>query len=231
MAITKGDFIGIQYTGKTTDGVVFDTTSEAVAKEHGLYSAKTSFGPLTICVGQGHVVPGLDESFIGKEPAASYDVVLQPEQAFGKKDAKRIELISIGKFAKANIQPQVGLQVTVDNRRGIVRKAGGGRVLVDFNHPLSGMPVQYSVQIVEKVTDVAKQVQAVLDMQLPGLQSAVADGIVTIQYPVELPEVLISAFKSVITTLIPSVKDVVFAKTEKPAGLASGAVPALEKKE
>jgi len=36
------DFVEIEYSGKLSDGTVFDTTSEEVAKEHHLHSPNQS---------------------------------------------------------------------------------------------------------------------------------------------------------------------------------------------
>ena len=214
--ITKGDFISVDYTGKTVEGIVFDTTEESVAKKNHLHSQKAKYAPAIICVGEHHLVRGLDGFLEGKEIGKTYDVTLQPEAAFGKKDAKLIQLVSMGKFTKANIDPQVGMQVNVDNNFGIVRKAGGGRVLVDFNHPLSGIPVVYTVTVKEKITDPQKQIQALLDLQIPGMEAQVHEGKATITYTVELPEVLQGAFKTLITKLVHGVKDVHFVVKEAP---------------
>lgn len=46
MAVNKGDFIKLEFTGKIKEtGEVFDTTSEEVAKDAGLQIKKT-FGPI-----------------------------------------------------------------------------------------------------------------------------------------------------------------------------------------
>ncbi|MHC1575565.1 MAG: FKBP-type peptidyl-prolyl cis-trans isomerase, partial [Candidatus Methanogasteraceae archaeon] len=37
MTIEQGDFIRINYTGRSDDGTVFDTTEEEVAKEHEIH--------------------------------------------------------------------------------------------------------------------------------------------------------------------------------------------------
>jgi FKBP-type peptidyl-prolyl cis-trans isomerase 2 len=34
MAISKGSFVEVEYTGMLEDGTVFDTTNEKLAKEH-----------------------------------------------------------------------------------------------------------------------------------------------------------------------------------------------------
>ena len=60
---------GSSYTGKVGDNV-FDTTDEDEAKKAGIHSASAVYGPVTICVGQKHVIVGLDEELVGKKAGA-----------------------------------------------------------------------------------------------------------------------------------------------------------------
>src|SRR3989338_4513746 len=151
--IKKNDFIEVSYTGKTKEeNFVFDTTEETVAKEAGIYNPEGKYGTLIICVGQHHLLPGLDKFVEGKD-LGNFTVELPPEEAFGKKNAKLIQLIPTSKFNQQRIQPQVGLQVTIDGHLGVIKTVTGGRTLVDFNHPLSGKNVLYEISIKKKITD------------------------------------------------------------------------------
>lgn len=150
MTIKKGDFIKIDYTGKTVEEeIVFDTTNEQIGKKEGF--DKESYEPVIICVGQGQVIKGLDEDLVDKEINKDYSVKIIPEKAFGKKNSKDIQLVPLSKFKKENINPIPGLQVQIDNQNGIVKTVTGGRVMVDFNHPLSSKEVKYDYKILEKI--------------------------------------------------------------------------------
>ena len=156
------DFITLQYTGKLPDGLVFDTTDEAVARQQRLYNQNASYGPMTICIGEKQILPGLDEALIGKEIGKSCMVSLAPEQAFGKRDIKNLRIVPMSVFREHKMNPQPGLQITVDGQLGIINRVSGGRVIVNFNHPLAGRDVQYAVEIIEKVTDAKRQLEAFL---------------------------------------------------------------------
>ena len=150
MTIKKGDFIKIDYTGKTfEEKIIFDTTNEELGKEQGFN--KETYEPAIICVGQGQVIKGLDEELVDKEINKDYSITIIPEKAFGRKNAKLIQLVSLSKFKKENIKPIPGLQVQIDNQNGIVKTVTGGRVMVDFNHPLSGKEVIYDFKIIDKI--------------------------------------------------------------------------------
>lgn len=160
------DFIEVEYTGKLTDGTVFDTTSERVAKQHNLPAEDRKFASPIICVGEQQLLPGLDKELEGKEVGKSYTITLSPEQAFGKRDIKKMKIIPMGTFHEHKMEPHPGLQIDVDGEMGTVMRVSGGRVMVNFNHPLSGKEVVYEVKIMRKVTDTKEQIVAYLNMGL-----------------------------------------------------------------
>ena len=149
--IKEKDFIEIEYTGMTKDNLVFDTTDEKLAKKEGIAQPNAIYGPTVICIGQGQVIEGLDKQLIDKEIGKEYTVELQPEEAFGKKSAQLIQLVSTRKFKQNEIMPQPGLQVDIDGMNGIIKTVTGGRTLVDFNHPLSGKVIEYKFKIIKKI--------------------------------------------------------------------------------
>jgi len=166
MPVKKNDFIEIEYTGKLKDeGSVFDTTHENVAKENHLHREDAEYGPIIICVGEKHVLKGLDEFIIGKEPG-EYSIDVNCEEAFGKKNPKLIQLIASKKFTEHNIKPMVGLSVNIDGAIGLVKAVSGGRIMVDFNHPLSGKDLVYDMKILRVVNDKKEQVESLLGLIL-----------------------------------------------------------------
>jgi FKBP-type peptidyl-prolyl cis-trans isomerase 2 len=162
--IKHGDFIELDYTGKIKDDkVVFDTTSEQVAKDNQMFNAKYKYGPVIVCMGEGHLVKGLDDSLIGKNPG-KYTIEVKAEHAFGKKSAELLKLIPMKLFSKDQVKPFVGLEVNVDGTLGIVRSVSGGRVIVDFNHPLSSKDLVYDVEVKRIVVDPLEKTRAVLEL-------------------------------------------------------------------
>ncbi|NJL43855.1 MAG: hypothetical protein HC945_00815 [Nitrosarchaeum sp.] len=160
MAIDEKACIRVEYTGKVKEsGEVFDTTSESVAKEVQMHGH--SFGPRLICLGMGHWLPALDRAVLGRD-VGPFSVSLSADEAFGRKSAKLLQLVPRSLFVAQEVAPVVGLEVDIDGRFGIIKSVTGGRVLVDFNHPLASKDVVYDINIVEIVTDVATKAFAVL---------------------------------------------------------------------
>jgi len=157
-------FIEIEYTGKVKDGEVFDTTDEKVAKENNIFNEKGKYGPLIICIGEGHVIRGLDKELSDKKEG-SYSFEIKTEDAFGKRDAKLLQLIPTQKLKQNNIRPFPGLQLNVDGNIATIKTVSGGRCVVDFNHPLSGKDVIYEVKILKDITDDVKKVKSILSIE------------------------------------------------------------------
>lgn len=186
MAIQKGDFIKLNYTGKFEDGKIFDTTDEELAKKEDIFNPRGLYGGDVVIVGAGHTIEGLDEDLEGKEVGYTGSVAISPEKAFGPSNPKLVETISITKLKDRNVHP--GLAVEVDGRRGVVSRVIGRRVTVDFNSPLAGKTVTYEYTI-EKVleTDIEK-IQGLLALYtgLRDLEIEIDDGVAKIYTPTGL---------------------------------------------
>ena len=211
--VSKKDFIEIEYTGKLKDeNVVFDTTDEKVAKENGLES-HSGYGPVIICVGEEQLLKGLDKNLEGKETGKEYDIELKPEEAFGNKNAKLIQLIPTSKFKQQNIQPMPGMQLNMDGVVGTIKTVSGGRTLVDFNHPLSGKEVSYKIKINKKIMDDKEKLEGYLKLSLgtKEIEIEVNDSNAKIKLKKEIPKEAQENLSKKITELIPNIKNVEFA--------------------
>src|SRR3989338_3841529 len=220
--LQKQDFVVVEYTGKLPEGKIFDTTSEKVAKEAKIFSEKMKYEPAEICIGEQQVLPGLDLALIGKEVGKKYTVHLAPEQAFGKRDVKKIKMVPAATFMEHKVQPFPGLQIDVDGEIGTVLRVAGGRILVNFNHPLACKEVVYDVEIKRKITEPKDQVTAfvhrVFGVPEEQIHVELADEgtekKVVLTLPFDFPAQLSDAFAKKLAELV-KVKTVDFRKKEK----------------
>ena len=218
--IKEGDFIEIEYTGKVkANGRVFDTTVEKVAKSEGIHSTKASYGPRIVCIGNHHILKGLDsnlrEKGVGKE--FTFDIGLK--DAFGKKDPKLIRTVSMSIFKKQDMNPFPGLQINADGMIGIVRSVTGGRGVVDFNHPLAGRDLVYDVKAIRKVEDKKEQIISILEIEL-GLKKDMfsvdyKEGDVKIKTKISIPEEIQKVFAERLKRLVKGLKKLSISDEEK----------------
>ena len=216
--INKNDFVEIEYTGKTKEGsIVFDTTNEKIAKDNAIHNESQTYGPVVICIGEKQVLPGIDDQLSGKDTEKSYTIELSPEQGFGKKNAKLIQLINTAKFRKQGIMPAPGLQVNIDGMMGTVKTVTGGRTIVDFNHPLSGRELVYDIKVNRIITEDAKKIEEYLKVQLSqkDVKVTITEGNAKVELQRELPKEIAKQISKKLTGLIPSIKKLEFVKKEE----------------
>jgi len=150
--IKEGDFITIDYIGKVKGtGKIFDLTREDVAKEQGLMSDNARYGPVTIVVGANHVIPGLDKKIAGLNIGDKKTFDILAADGFGSRDSTLLKLIPRAEFKKQKLNPMPGIPVNIEGQYGIVQSVSGGRVKVDFNHPLAGRDLEYEIEIHDRI--------------------------------------------------------------------------------
>ncbi|MBK5113130.1 MAG: FKBP-type peptidyl-prolyl cis-trans isomerase [Candidatus Heimdallarchaeota archaeon] len=169
--IKTGDFLKISFTLKVKDsGQIIETTDEKVAKKANIFDEKNSYGQRLMIVGNDEMyLKKLNESIVGKDVGEKFKVSIPPEDTFGQRDSSKIKLLGRKELVAKNIIPEVGRQIQWGNQTGLVLSAVGGRVRVDFNHPLVGQTIIYDVEVLEKITGAKKRLEALLDYLLPGV--------------------------------------------------------------
>lgn len=214
--IKKHDFVEIEYTGKLAEeGIIFDTTNEEIAKQNQIYNENANYGPIAICIGEKQILQGLDSKLEAKEVGKNYTIKLTPEEGFGKKSAKLLKLVPLGIFKKQNINPVPGLQVNIDGIIGTIRNVAGGRIIVDFNHPLAGRNLIYEIKINRLITKDDEKISSLIKLLLgQEPEVIIKDDIAEVELKDELASELQKELGKKIVELV-KLKKVVF-KLSKP---------------
>ena len=95
--------------------------------------------------GYGGLLEALERALDGRSPGEAVQLQLEPEQAFGEYDA---ELLRVEPAARYGDGIAIGMEVEEDARYYTVTDVGGGKVVLDANHPLAGMALRFSLEIV-----------------------------------------------------------------------------------
>jgi FKBP-type peptidyl-prolyl cis-trans isomerase SlpA len=112
--------------------------------------------PATLLIGGGHLAPALEQCLIGLQEGVSADFDFPADQAFGARIPALVQALA-RTVVERNVEPgttfDYGDVVEVkgpDGARvaGVVRQQDAERVVIDFNHPLAGLPMRFSVQII-----------------------------------------------------------------------------------
>ncbi len=164
MSFKKGDFLKIDYEARivSTDQI-FDTTKPELAAKNGITGIS---GPETIAVGEGYVIKGLDEEIEKHSVGEEFEINVPAEKAFGTRNPDVIKTFPQKMFAQEKITPVPGLVINIGGMNGKILSSSGGRVRIDFNHPLAGKALKYKVKILEEVKDEPEKIKAIIKARL-----------------------------------------------------------------
>ena len=200
--LKKNDFVELDFTGKIKDGAVFDTTIKGEAKKAGLEEEKCR--PLKICIGQKMLVKGFDAALEGKEAGKGYSIELKPEDAFGRREPILVKTVPLKLFTEKEVMPQPGMLYSFDNILARIVSVSGGRVIVDFNNPLSGKNIVYDFTIKRKIEDIREKTAVIAELMLhlenPKIEVNGEKATMVLEH--EMPEKLFGALKEKVNELL-----------------------------
>lgn len=180
----KKKMVSVTFTGKELlEGKVFDTTEEKTAKEAGIFEEKAKYRPLTIITGEHEMLDKVEEEIEKMLEGEEKAIKLLAKDAFGERRSDLVRVVPLQNFHEQKISPFPGLLVRIGNAMGKVQSVGSGRVRVDFNHPLSGRDVEYSVKIVKEFKDkkeISEQIFEKYYARIPGTKKEIAEDTLTV---------------------------------------------------
>lgn len=113
--------------------------------------------------GYGELLAALERALEGKRAGESIRLQLEPEQAFGEYDA---QLVRVEPAARYGDGIAVGMQIEEDSRFYTVTDIAAGKAVLDGNHPLAGMALRFSCQVVSVRTAEPEEIRR--GVSLPG---------------------------------------------------------------
>lgn len=135
--IAKDTVVSLAYT-LTVDGVLTeDATVDA---------------PFEYLHGNQNIIPGLERALEGKKVGDKFDIVVQPADGYGEYDENNVDVVSKKDMPEA-ASFEEGMVVMLEDEDGdlfeaIVQEITEDSVKLDFNDPLAGKVLNYSVEVV-----------------------------------------------------------------------------------
>jgi len=196
LTFDKSSLILVDYTAKVKDSdEVFDTTIEEVAKKHSFYEQNVKYQPKLVSIGEVSypVLKGLDEALAKTSVGEKLTVEVTPDKGFGERDSKKVRMIPIRKLGEDAEKVSVGDTIEVDNKRGIIRFIGSGRVQVDYNHRYAGKTILFDVSVIKSLDSPSDKIDGILKNRLPVDDSKIAFDLKDNEVSITIPEEILRA--------------------------------------
>jgi FKBP-type peptidyl-prolyl cis-trans isomerase SlyD len=107
--------------------------------------------PLTILVGHGNIIPGLEQAMDGREAGDKFEVDVTAADAYGERREGLTQRVPKKHFGAQKLAP--GMQVVLNTNFGpravTIEKVGMSVVDVDLNHPMAGKDLHFAIEIVD----------------------------------------------------------------------------------
>ena len=136
-AIGPGKRVTLHFALRLADGELIDSNFDKA--------------PVVFTVGDGNLLPGFERVLFGLEAGAQQESLLPPDQAFGEINDDNVQ-----HFPRYRFPPDLALSkgLVIDfkdasgnTQAGVVGHFDADMVSVDFNHPLAGRHILFSVRI------------------------------------------------------------------------------------
>ena len=196
MTFNKGSLILIDYTAKVKDSTeIFDTTIEEDAKKHSIHEQNVKYQPKLVSIGEVSypVLKGLDEALAKTTVGDKLTVEVTPDKGFGERDSGKVRMIPTRKLGEDAEKVSVGDTIEVDNKRGIIRFIGSGRVQIDYNHRYAGKTILYDVNVVKSLDSPNDKVDGILKNRLPLEDSKIMFELKDKEVNITIPEEILRA--------------------------------------
>jgi FKBP-type peptidyl-prolyl cis-trans isomerase SlpA len=109
--------------------------------------------PVEVAMGSGVLTEGMELALYGLETGDRQTLTLTPEQGFGLRDEDNIHMMPLTDFPD-DLKPESGLVFEFETPGGedilgTVLSVKDGMAEVDFNHPLAGQALVFTVEILD----------------------------------------------------------------------------------
>jgi peptidylprolyl isomerase len=134
----SGDIVKVEYTGKLSDGTVFDSS---VGKD-----------PLEFTLGNNQVIVGFEKAVTGMKVGESKTVTIPAAEAYGQYRSDLVFTMDRSEFP-TDPEPKVGMQFQGTNQAGTILytiiEVNETTVKVDGNLALAGKDLTFEIKLLE----------------------------------------------------------------------------------
>lgn len=137
--VKENDTVKVHYTGKLSNGQIFDSSLERE--------------PLEITLGKGMLIPGFEKGMVNMKVNEKKTINIPVEEAYGDVRKELFHEVKKDQLPK-EITPEVGMGLSSKNPDGSevqfrVAEVKEDHIIVDANHPLAGQDLVFDLELIE----------------------------------------------------------------------------------
>lgn len=106
--------------------------------------------PLEFVSGKGQIIPGLEEKLVEMSESEQADVMVQAKDAYGEFNEEAVQTLPKEQFAGIELTEGMSLYGTGEQGETVqvtVKSFNDTDVTIDYNHPLAGKTLMFSVTV------------------------------------------------------------------------------------
>lgn len=137
--VKQNDTVRVHYTGKLTDGQIFDSSLERE--------------PIEFTMGQGQLIPGFEKGLLDMQVNEKKTIEIPADEAYGQPRQELIQEVDKNQLPE-EIKPEPGMGLVSKSPDGremnlVVKEVKEDSIVVDGNHPLAGKDLIFDLEVVE----------------------------------------------------------------------------------
>lgn len=136
--VKANDTVKVHYTGKLSNGQIFDSSVERE--------------PLEVQLGEGKLIPGFEKGLIDMAVKEKKTITIEKLEAYGEVSKELFHKVS-KKELPEDLKPEVGMGLVGSNADGSqqqfrIAEVQEDHIIIDANHPLAGQDLIFELELV-----------------------------------------------------------------------------------
>lgn len=148
--VQSGDWVSVDYTGRYTNGTVFDTSNATIANASGIVNPGRIYEPIVFQVDKPGMIQGFNDAVIGmKVNETRLNVTIPPEKAYGEYNQSYVVTTQLKNANASDYKDYIGQGITfngVDTKLVAIDVANNTMTL-DYNNPMAGKTLVFDITV------------------------------------------------------------------------------------
>ncbi|MDD5406763.1 MAG: peptidylprolyl isomerase [Sulfurovaceae bacterium] len=122
------------------------------AGKNDIIDSNIGSAPLEFITGKGHIIPGLENALVGMKIGEKGDILVKAAEAYGEINPEAMQVLPRDQFEGIDLKE--GMTLYGQGEHGqtvqvIVKSFNDDEVTLDFNHPLAGKDLLFTIEVID----------------------------------------------------------------------------------